>query len=164
LLPFPDLIIDSPASWELSALADRHYSRRTPGARQFLDVGKKIAIRNHEGTLVFGWVWSQRPRWDGQTGFYCAIFRNESERKGSEVVLEAERIAVDNWGQNRMFTYIDPRKLRTIKRRGREFCRWPPGRCFLEAGWHFERIATSGKFLFVKNDLPARSPNASGSG
>ena len=116
-----------------------------------MDVGKKIAIRNSEGTLVFGWVWQQDgKRWDGQTGFYCAIFRNESERRGSDVVLEAEKIAFDHWGKNRMFTYIDPRKLRTIKRHGREFCRWPPGRCFLEAGWKFERIAKSGKHLLVK--------------
>jgi hypothetical protein len=38
----------------MAALADRHYSRRTPGARQFLSSGRKLVLRNAAGTILFG--------------------------------------------------------------------------------------------------------------
>jgi hypothetical protein len=154
LLPFPDLIIDSPASWELAALADRHYPRRrkSQGKRQFLTVGYKMAITNQEQSLVFGWVWQQDgKRWDKQNGFQCSIFRNESDRKSSEVILECERIATDIWGRNRMFTYVDPRELSQPAHKYRK--PKTPGYCFLKAGWKFERVTDSGKHLLVKENL-----------
>ena len=53
---------------------------------------------------------------DGQAGYNCSIFRNESARRSSEIVLEAERHAVEKWGLNRMYTYIDPRKIKSQPR------------------------------------------------
>jgi hypothetical protein len=115
-------------------LADLHYSRQTVGSKQFMPPGRTIVIRDNEGLLVFGWL-HQQYRDDGQEGFNCCIFRNESNRLSSSVILECEGIARDIWGMDRAFTYINPSKLRTLKCHGAEFCRWPPGRCFLEAGW-----------------------------
>src|SRR5437879_13612636 len=110
---------------EMSALADRHYSRRTIGARQFCYAGRKLVLRNAEGTLLFVWMWPyDEMRMDGQTGYNCAIFRNESGRLSSEIILEAERLAVEKWGPNRFHTYVDGRKIR----------RTNPGYCFLKAG------------------------------
>ena len=151
-LPFStDLIVTNHFDPEMAALADRHYSRRTIGARQFMYSGKKIVIRNAEGTILFGWIFPDPTmRMDGQTGINCSIFRNESKRLSSEVILECERIAIAKWGGQRMYTYIHPAKLRIVKRRGVEFCCWPPGRCFIEAGWRFERLAKNGKHLLVK--------------
>ena len=77
-------------------LADSHYSRQTPGANQFMPPGRTIVLRNSEGTAVFGWLWQDK-RDDGQRGFNCSIFRNESIRQSSSIILEAEQFALDEW-------------------------------------------------------------------
>lgn len=136
----------------MSQLADHHYSRRTPGARQFLYSGRKLVIRNTEGTILFGWVFPDPAmRMDGQTGYNCAIFRNESSRRASEIILECERLAFAKWGPDRMYTYVDGAKIRRTR---------SPGRCFLKAGWSYvlgptgqPRLSTKGLHLLAK-DLP----------
>lgn len=155
-LPFSNaLVVSTKFDAELAVLADSHYSRQKVGSPQFMPPGRTIVIRDNEGLLVFGWLW-QKYRDDGQPGFNCCIFRNQSNRLSSAVILECEQIAFCVWGLGdafgRMFTYIDPSKLRTLKRRGAEFCRWPPGRCFLEAGWtHANTKSKSGKILLEKS-------------
>ena len=142
ILPFTDdLIVTNHFDPEMAALADRHYSRRTVGARQFMYSGKKIVIRNTEGTILFGWMFPDAAlRMDTQTGFYCSIFRNESSRRSSEIILECEGIATSKWGPNRMYTFIDPSKIRSSN----------PGYCFKAAGWKREGTTKSGKHILVK--------------
>ena len=160
-LPFTESLIKTTHfDGEMAALADKHYSRRTVGARQFLYSGRKLVLRNTEGTVLFGWVWPQDEyRMDGQTGYNCAIFRNESKRKASDIILEAERAAFDKWGPNRMYTYIDPAKTQVVKRRGRRAV----GFCYLKAGWKplvhkngVPRTSKDGKHLLVKLYHPDR--------
>jgi hypothetical protein len=145
LLPFTDsLCLTTPFDPEMSSLADRHYSRRTVGARQFLYNGRKIVIRNNEGTILFGWMWPQDTmRMDDQTGYNCAIFRNESARRSSDVILEAEEIAFRRWGMNRVYTYINPRRIQSVN----------PGYCFKMAGWEFVRTTKSGLHLLAKEAI-----------
>jgi hypothetical protein len=146
---------------EMAMLADRHYSRRTVGSRQFLYSGRKLVLRNAEGTVLFGWMYpDEDKRMDGQRGYNCAIFRNESRRRASEIILEAERAAIDKWGPNRMYTYIDPAKTAVIMVRGRkdrEPSRRMVGFCYLKAGWkpliHKNgrlHVSKSGQHLLVK--------------
>lgn len=164
LLPFTDgLIRTTPFDGEMSMFADRHYSRRTVGARQFLYSGRKLVLRNSEGTVLFGWIFpDEDKRMDGQTGFNCAIFRNESHRKSSEIILEAERAAFAKWGPNRLYTYVDPAKTRVIKFRGQRIV----GFCFRKAGWKPRlkkngqpHLSKAGQWLFVK---PYRSKQDGG--
>ena len=142
LLPFTEgLIITDHFDQECRMLADRHYSRRTIGARQFCYSGRKLVLRNAEGTVLFVWMYPQpEMRRDNQTGYNCAIFRNESDRMSSEIILEAENFAIDKWGPNRMYTYIDPNKILSCN----------PGYCFKKAGWKYEHTTKSGKHLLVK--------------
>ena len=121
-----DLIVTNHFDPEMAMLADRHYSRRSVGARQFLYSGRKIVIRDAAGLVLFGWLFPHEDkRMDKQKGYYCAIFRNESSRKSSEIILECESIAVTRWGPNRMYTYVDPAKILSVN----------PGYCFKRAGW-----------------------------
>lgn len=154
-LPFSDgLIKTTQFDGEMSMLADRHYSRRTVGARQFLYSGRKLVLRNTEGTVLFGWLWpDDDKRMDGQTGYNCAIFRNESPRPASEIILEAEMMAFAKWGPNRLYTYVDPAKTRTIKYRGERIV----GFCFRKAGWKPRlhkngqpHLSQAGQWLFIK--------------
>lgn len=126
---------------EMAALADRHYSRRTVGARQFCYSGRKLVLRDTRGDVLFVWMFPDPAyRMDGQTGYNCAIFRNESARLSSEIIIEAERMAFSKWGPARLYTYVDPSKVRSSN----------PGCCFKAAGWHFDRLSKSGTHLLVK--------------
>jgi hypothetical protein len=82
-------------------------------------------------------------RMDTQTGFNCAIFRNESSRRSSEIILEAERFAVAKWGPSRAFTFVDVRKVRSSN----------PGWCFIAAGWRKCGKTKSGKIILEKQLL-----------
>lgn len=147
LIPFenaPALVVTTHFDPEMSMLADRHYSRRTVGARQFMYSGRKIVIRDHAGLVLFGWLYPDASmRMDSQTGYYCSIFRNESTRRSSEIILECEAIAVAKWGPGRMYTFIDSRKIRSSN----------PGFCFKKAGWNYEGLTKGGKHILVK-DMP----------
>ena len=167
LLPLTDgLIRTTHFDGEMSLLADRHYSRRTVGARQFLYSGRKLVLRNSEGTVLFGWIWpDDDKRMDGQTGYNCAIFRNESPRKASEIILEAERLAFEKWGPNRLYSYVDPAKTQVV-RALRNYPRWGirrgeriVGFCYRKAGWKPRlkkngqpHLSQAGQWLFVKTN------------
>lgn len=127
---------------EMAALADRHYSRRTVGARQFCYSGRKLVLRNTEGTVLFVWMFPDvAMRMDNQTGYNCVIFRNESSRRSSDIILEAEKLAVEKWGPGRAYTFIDPIKIRSRN----------PGYCYKCAGWTFCGMTKGGKHILEKN-------------
>jgi len=127
---------------EMRQLADRHYSRRTVGAAQFCGNGPKIVLRDAGGLVLWVWMNFGLDRWDGQTGYYNQWFRNESDRLASDIILEAETHAETRWGPGRMYTYVDPAKVRSSN----------PGYCYLKAGWHRHGWSKGGKLLLVKHD------------
>jgi hypothetical protein len=143
LLPFQKgLIRTTHFDWEMARLADRHYSRRTVGARQFCYAGRKLVLRDWQATVLFVWMWPDPTmRMDGQTGYCCTIFRNESERRSSELILEAEDSATRRWGLNRFFTYINPKKVKSAN----------PGYCFKCAGWKHIGMSKGGLHLLAKD-------------
>lgn len=146
LLPFePGLTRTWAADPEMAALADRHYSRQSPAHGQFCGPGRKLVLRDAGGLVLFAWLWELAGfRLDGQSGYNCAIFRNEGPRLSSEIILEAELLAVKQWGPGRGFTYVDAEKVRSSN----------PGFCFLAAGWSREGVSSRrGRVLLVKEAL-----------
>lgn len=148
LLPLTDgLLRTSPFDAECAALADRHYSRRSVGSNQFAANGRKIVLRDTASNVLFVWMYHKvELRFDGQEGYYCQIFHNESERRASDIVREAEDFAVREWGAGRAYTYIDPARVTPTMVRG--YPVW--GFCFYKAGWSFVKVAASGKHLLEK--------------
>lgn len=135
------LMVTNPFDPEMAQLADRHYSRRTIGARQFCYSGRKLVLRDALGLVLFVWMFPDSAlRMDDQAGYNCAIFRNESSRLSSEIILEAELFAVAKWGANRFYTYIDPKKVLSRN----------PGYCFKMAGWKPIGMSKTGKLLLEK--------------
>ena len=145
-------------------LSDRHYSRQKPGTNQFMPPGKTIVLRDNAGAVVFGWLWQEK-RDDDQEGYNCSIFRNESPRKASEIIREAEKIAFACWGQNRVFTYVDPAQTKPIfafrdyPRLGIKQGDRIVGLCFRRAGYKLRikkngkpHVSTKGLWLFVKRN------------
>lgn len=149
LLPFHSgLFVTNHFDGEMSILADRHYSRRTVGARQFCYSGRKLVLRDSSARVLFVWMFPDpQYRMDSQRGYYCSIFRNESQRKASEIVLEAEKFAVSKWGPNRAYTFIDPSKTKPIMVRGQRIV----GFCFVKAGWRECGWTKSRKLILEKN-------------
>jgi hypothetical protein len=143
ILPFnAGLVRTWAADPECAALADRHYSRQHIGAAQFAASGRKIILRDTSGLILFVWLWCDPAlRMDRQVGYNCAIFRNETDRRSSDVILEAETIACEVWGPHRLFTYVDPARIRSVN----------PGYCFKRAGWRFARRNVGGKHLLEKD-------------
>ena len=142
LLPlWEGLIRTTPFDPEMAALADRHYSRRKHGAKQFCYSGRKLVLRDTKGQVLFVWMYSDPIlRMDKQSGYNCAIFRNESCRLSSEIILEAEQHAIDKWGPNYFYTYIDGRKIKSSN----------PGYCFKMAGWKKEHQTKSNLDFLAK--------------
>lgn len=103
----------------------RHYSAKNkrPKIRQFVGPGDKMVLTGFFCNALFAW----RKFIDdsGQQGVNCAVFRNESSHRSSDMILEAEKWAAIRWPGERLYTYVDPNKIRSTH----------PGYCFKMAGW-----------------------------
>lgn len=114
------------------ALADRHYSRRTPGSPQFMPPGETLVLITRDGLAVYGW-WRPHPdsglkAMNGLDGWTCTIFHNESQVLASVLIAEAEQALVQVKGQcgpSGLITYVENRKVRSVN----------PGYCFAKAGY-----------------------------
>lgn len=109
------------------ALFNRHYSRikyRDGRQRaQFVGPGGKMVLLSASGDALF--VWRKFISDDGQAGVNCAIFRNEGRVLSSLLILEAEELAWNRWPGERLFTYVDSKRVKSAN----------PGCCFKKAGW-----------------------------
>jgi hypothetical protein len=138
-------------------LADRHYSRRKIGSPQFMPPGQTIILATPDRDAVWGW-WRPHPdsgikAMNGLDGWTCTIFRNESNIKSSELILEAEcyllaEMGDDGCGPSGMLTYVFDEKVASAN----------PGFCFKKAGWKvMGRSADNKKTLLQKPYLLAGS-------
>lgn len=143
------------AERDAAALADRHYSRRKVGSPQFMPPGQTLVLLGMMHDAVFGW-WRPHPRsgltaMNGLDGWTCSIFRNESRRLSSELILEAERAlrAMHDCGPDGMLTYVWDKKV--VRDKG--YRKLPtPGHCFAMAGWiPVGKSADKRKTLFWKS-------------
>lgn len=103
---------------------DTRRNLRTNYRNRFLFVGpgEKLVLWHPAGALF---VWRKFIDRSGQKGVNCAVFRNESPLLSSKLILEAEEIAWHRWPGERLYTYVDPRKIKSPN----------PGYCFKMAGW-----------------------------
>lgn len=128
-------LFDEPVYWVIShdmnpkaqELADRHYSRKTPGSKKgFIGPGEKLVLLSPTGDALFTWLRSRADyRGDKIDGVNCTIFRNEGPVLSSKLILEAEKFAHDRWPGLKLFTYVSKAKVKSKN----------PGWCFMKAGW-----------------------------
>lgn len=129
------------------AIFDRHYSRyvyadgRRP--KLFVGPGEKMVLMRPNGDGLF--VWRKFISRDGQQGVNCAVFRNESDAIASDLIVDAMQIAWRRWPASRLYTYVDPAKVRPTMVRGYPVWGW----CFYRAGWRFAGVSKSGKIVLV---------------
>jgi|SRR4051812_41984158 hypothetical protein len=118
------------------ALADRHYSRQTVGAVDFMASGRTFVLLTPEGDAVWGAIENLDPA--GGRRWRCSIFRNEGPRRSSDLIRAATERTYDYWRRRfglpsvPLTTEVDPAKTRRKR---------DPGRCFRKAGWRVVREA-----------------------
>lgn len=101
----------------------------------FVGPGQKLVMLTENADALF--VWRKFESGDGQKGVNCSVFRNESAVKASLLILEAEQVAWARWPGERLFTYVNPRKLAS------EIA----GYCFRRARWKSCGITKWNKLL-----------------
>lgn len=116
------------------ALFERHYSvrRQRPrsgvrgNAERFAGPGSHLILLTVGCDALFVWR-QERYRRDGQSGVNCAVFRNESVLRSSDLIREACALAWARWPGARLFTFVNPRRVASPN----------PGYCFKVAGWRW---------------------------
>lgn len=117
-----------------------HYSRRKPGARQFMPPGQTVVLLASDFSGVFGW-WRPDPSsgivaMNKRDGWTCTLFRNDrpADWLSSDAILAAELALVASGydcGPDGMLTYVFRSKILSTN----------PGYCYKCAGW--KRIGVS---------------------
>jgi len=112
-------------------LADRHYSRKTPGARQFTPPGRKLVLLTlpADALWVTSWPFAEYVRHAWAGAWLCSLFRNESPCLSSALIVQAVAATRSYWPEVPalgMVTFIDAGKVRRKR---------DPGRCFRKAGF-----------------------------
>ena len=121
-------------------LFSRHYSKyhykdgRKP--KLFVGPGEKLVLMTVCGRALFVW----RKFISSEKGVSCSIFRNESGRKSSELIIRAVAIAHERWPGERLFTYVNPRKIKSVN----------PGYCFKMAGFRFCGVTKKNKLHILE--------------
>jgi hypothetical protein len=137
------------------ALADRHYSRKTPGASQFSPPGRNLTLRTLAGDAawVTAWPLPEYVKHEWGDCWTCTIFRNEGAVLSSLLVSQAVAATRSTWEtqgipEGGFLTFVDAGKVRRKR---------DPGRCFRKAG--FEPVGfTSDRGLVVLQLPPERLP------
>jgi hypothetical protein len=126
------------------SIYDRHYSRihyadgRKP--KLFVGPGEKCVLITEDEKAV--WVWRKFKDASGQQGINCAVFRNESSTLSSLLILDAEAVAQLRWPGERMYTYVNPRGIRSTN----------PGACYKKAGWTACGITKWNKLVILEKN------------
>jgi hypothetical protein len=138
------------------AIADRHYSRRTPGSGQFMPPGETIVLRSVDALSVFGW-WRPAPgsgleSMNGLDGWTCTIFRREGGMlPASEMILAAEEFLIGlgvGVGPDGLITYVWDRRVASRN----------PGYCFLCAGWSRTGRSADGRKTLLQKKIGPVAP------
>lgn len=146
-------------------LADRHYTRQSPGHPMWTRPGWNMVLfaeQKNGRSASFCWF---RPKWesgirgterkDGLRAIECAIFRNETSWLSSKLIIEAVSClltwdhALDVAWPDGIITGVSSEKTKLGRNSAHE-----PGHCFREAG--FEPFVHSGKN--AKADVWLRLP------
>jgi hypothetical protein len=146
--------------WEISYradplardLADRHYSRQTIGAEQFVPPGRCVVLWMPKAYWVTSWPYGEyvKHAWPG--AWMCSAFRNEGAGLSSELIREAIAATRHVFGEPPalgMVTFIDKSEVKHKR---------DPGRCFRKAGFVPATPRTTEAGLIALQLVPSAMP------
>ncbi|SRR5579875_1085030 len=141
-----------------AALADRHYSRKTIGAAQFVPPGRCLVFLTHPATALWvsSWPYEQYVMHAWAGAWLCALFRNEEpgRYRSSDLIKQAVAATRWSWGpppERGMVTFVDSARVR----RKRDWAR-----CFRKAGFQHVGFTKSGLVVLQLHpqDMPPAHP------
>ena len=139
-------------------IADRHYNRQKIGSPQFVPPRRCFVLRHEPDALwVTSWPFAEyvRHAWPG--AWVNSLFRNESERLSSELIIEAVAHSRSKWEPPPLgiISFVDADKTRRKR---------DPGRCYRRAGWTHVGFTKGGLWVFqqLPEDMPAAVPIGQG--
>ena len=138
---------------EGAAFADRHYSRKSEGSKQFVMPGRCLCLVNDGAVWVTSWQSPQFVKHEWPDAWLCSLFRREHGPQASTLIRWA--VAHSRWKfgappSSGMITFVDESKVRRKR---------DAGRCFRKAG--FEPVGrTKDRRLIVLQCLPEAMPEA----
>lgn len=101
----------------------------------FSGKGESLVLLTKDCRALFCW------RKVEPEGIYCSVFHRDAGILASELILEAEQLALQKWPDNkRFYTHVDPKKVHSSN----------PGYCFLKAGWRKCGITKKGLIIWEK--------------
>lgn len=107
-----------------SYLDGRHANVNNNHRHLIAGPGEKMVLITADGLSLF--IWRKGRDKSGQVGVCCSLFHHESpDILASDLILEAEALAWARWPGERLYTYVNPRRVKSTN----------PGYCFLCAGW-----------------------------
>lgn len=129
-------------------LFKRHYTYRErdgrlKNAKKFVGPGESVVLikADDRGGADALFVWRRQVYVkNDQHGVNCSIFRNESQIKSSVLLHQAEQIAKGLWPGERLFTYVNPKKVLSKN----------PGYCFKVNGWRVCGTTKKRKLLILE--------------
>ncbi len=72
-------------------------------------------MRDATEEVLFGWMYpDEDKRMDGLTGCNWSIFRIESARRSSDIIMKCGTKKIERWGPNRMYNFVNPAKIRSV--------------------------------------------------
>lgn len=135
-------------------IADRHYNRQHVGAPQFVPPGACFVLRHDDDAIwTTSWPLAEfvKHAWPGL--WVNSLFRNESERLSSELIIEAVAHTRARWEPpvEGIVSFVDASKTRRKR---------DPGRCYRRAGWTHVGFTKGGLWAFQQKacDMPAPLP------
>jgi hypothetical protein len=137
-----------------AVLADRHYSRQSPGSDQIMPPGRAFVLWA-PGEAVWGTSWplAEHTKHEWAGAWVCSIFRNEGAGRSSALIRAA--VAATRW------RYGEPpeKGIITFVREDAVRKKSNPGHCFIIAG--FRPVGfTKERNLLALQMLPRKMPAA----
>lgn len=121
-----DWLISHRADWQPRFIADRHYNRQSPGAKQFVPPGRCMVLygENEYGRAfwVTSWPFPEyvKHAWPG--AWMCSAFRNEGYGIASTLITDAIAATRYHFGEPPalgLITFLDRSKVRPTKVHGK---------------------------------------------
>ena len=132
-------------------LADRHYSRQSVGADNFVPPGRCLVLLSkcRRAVWVTSWPFAEFTKHAWAGAWVNSLFRNEGAGLSSDLIREAVSITRGVWDAPAlgMVTFVDARKVKRKR---------DPGRCYVKAG--FRRVGETKGGLVALQLLPAEMP------
>lgn len=110
-------------------LADRHYNRQKIGSPQFVPPGRRLVLVSDDAKAfwVTSWPFAEYAKHAWAGAWVCSAFRSEGAGRASELIRQAvaaTRAKYPEVPALGMVTFVDQRKVKPTKVRGRDVWGW----------------------------------------